>query len=365
MAEEEAPLAGKTVVFAGALGLVARREAGRAVAAHGGQLRRGLTRRTDILVVGQGATGPAALGQLELKLAQADRFGAACIGEAAFLRLVRLAPPPPDEPRPHLLEELQKQTGVDPATLRLLGLFDLVMPVEGRYRFRDLVTAREVARLLREGSTLADILSSATLMQSRGGDLAGMRLVRLAAGGLGVRVGEGLADLDGQMQLPIAETGPDLDALFEAAEAAEAAGDLAQAERLYAACAAASPDDPTVQFNLANVLRGRRQGPEAELRYRRAVALDPRFAEAWYNLAHVMSERGRADLAERYLGQAVEADPAFGDALYNLAQLRFERDDFAGAMAAWQLYLSQDRDSAWARKARAGLALCRQHLKAS
>jgi tetratricopeptide (TPR) repeat protein len=366
MQEGGAALTGKTVVFVGRLVAVPRRQAERAVAAQGGQVRRGLTRRTDLLVIGRSTDGRLSLAQLEDRLAQAERFGAACLSEGTFLRMVDLATAPAPEQRPVSLADVQKQTGLDAATVRLLGLFDIVVPEAERCRFRDLVAAREVARLLRDGSSLEEILhGAATLTRITGGDLAGAKLVRLGPAGLGLRLGTAVADLDGQMRLPIGEPEPELDTLFAEAEAAEAAGDLAGAERLYERCAAATPDDPTIQFNLANVLRAAGRPQEAELRYRMATQLDPRFAEAWYNLAHVMADRHRTSDAERCLEQAVASDPGFGDALFNLAQLRYERDDFAGAAQAWESYLAEDRDSTWARRARAGLALCRQRLRAS
>jgi tetratricopeptide (TPR) repeat protein len=366
MEKGDGALAGKTVVFLGRLMGVPRRQAERAVAEQGGQIRRGLTRRTDLLVLGRGLDDRLGLAQLEDKLAQAERFGATVSSEGTFLRSVGLAAAAADEARPLGLADLQKQTGLDAATVRLLALFDVIAPEDGRCRFRDLVAAREVARLMKDGSMLEEILqSAAALNRFSGGDLSGARLVRLGPSGLGLKLGTAVADLDGQMRLPIGEPGPDLESLFAEAEAAEGARDLAAAERLYEHCAAASPDDPTIQFNLANVLRAQKRPQEAELRYRLATQLDPRFAEAWYNLAHVLADRGRAGDAERCLEQAVANDAGFGDALYNLAQLRFDRGDFAGAADAWERYLAEDRQSTWAKRARAGLALCRQHLRAS
>ncbi|MBX6323752.1 MAG: hypothetical protein IRY94_18200, partial [Rhodospirillaceae bacterium] len=100
MAEASAPLAGRTVVFAGRLLAVTRRQAERAVAAQGGQVQRGLTRRSDLLVVGRALGEGAALERLEDKLARADRLCVRCIGEARFLAAAGLAPPRPAEPRP-------------------------------------------------------------------------------------------------------------------------------------------------------------------------------------------------------------------------------------------------------------------------
>lgn len=367
MAETGAAFAGKNVVFVGRLATVPRRQAEHAVTSQGGVVRRGLTRRADLLVVGRAAHDLLALGRLEHKLAQADRFGVACLSEGAFLRLAGLAAPAEPEARPLSLADLRKQTGLDAETLRLLALFDVIAPVGDACRFRDLVAAREVARLLKEGMALADLVQgAAALTRHSGGDLAAARLVRLRPDSLGLRLGESLAELDGQMLLPLDEDEPaGAEPLFEEAEQAEAAGDLALAARLYARCAKANPDDPTVQFNLANVLRQQDRLPEAELHYRLAIDLDPGFAEAWYNLAYIVGERGRADLAEDYLARALAADPDFADAIYNLAHLRFERGDLPGAIEGWERYLTYDRDSDWAKKARAGLTLCRQRLRAA
>jgi tetratricopeptide (TPR) repeat protein len=358
-------LAGKNIVFLGRLAALRRRQAEHALALRGGLVRRGLTRRSHLLVVGRAAYDLLEHGRLEHKLAQAERFGVSCISESEFLRLAGLAAPAAPEARPVSVAELQRQSGLDAQTLRLLALFDVIAPQQEACRFRDLVAAREVARLLREGVTLAEVLQgAAVLTQRRGGDLAASRLVRLRPDSLGLRLGDALAELDGQMLLPLDEEAAACEQPFEEAEQAEAEGDLARAERLYGRCAQADPADPTVRFNLANVLRQQGRERDAELHYRMAVELDPGFAEAWYNLAYLVGERERPDLAEAYLERALAAAPDFADAIYNMAHLRYERGDFAGAIDAWERYLRYDRDSEWARKARAGLALCRQGLRA-
>jgi predicted Zn-dependent protease len=78
--------------------------------------------------------------------------------------------------------------------------------------------------------------------------------------------------------------------LFEQAQAAEEAGDLAQAERLYRVLMKSDPSDAASPFNLGNLLRanGRKAGAEAALRA--ATRADPTFAEAWYNLSDLLDE---------------------------------------------------------------------------
>src|SRR5690606_16779943 len=167
---------------------------------------RGLTRRADLLVVGRAAHELLAHGRLEHKLAEAERFGVPCVSEGAFLRLAGLAPALAPEARPLSLADVQRQTGLDPYTLKLLALFDVIVPELDACRFRDLIAAREVARLLKEGATVPEILAGVVVLTQRtGGDLAANRLVRLRPDSLGLRVGAALADLDGQMLLPLEE----------------------------------------------------------------------------------------------------------------------------------------------------------------
>ena len=101
-----------------------------------------------------------------------------------------------------------------------------------------------------------------------------------------MRIGEGYADLDGQLRLPMPDAGnPTADELFEAAEIAEDAGEWASAERHYRRALDLDGGDQGAAFNLANALAAQDRGAEAQIYLRRALAIDPDFAEAWYNLA--------------------------------------------------------------------------------
>ena len=91
--------------------------------------------------------------------------------------------------------------------------------------------------------------------------------------------------------------------------------------------------------------------------YLRAVRIDPDFVEAWFNLGCLTLEAGRPDAARRQLEQAVTRDPAYADAVYNLASAAFAAGDMGAAARGWERYLALDPDSAWARKARRGLAV--------
>jgi tetratricopeptide (TPR) repeat protein len=356
-------LAGWIVGIVGRLDAVPSRLVAAEVVRRGGVVRRGLSRRTGLVVIGHGALRQLADGRLQDKLERAAAAHAPCLSENAFLRELRLLPPLPSPASAILLEDLPAQAGLSGDVVRLLVLFDVLQPVDDRCSFRDLVAAREVARLLRERLRLADILEGSGRLAHRDGvDQPLTRLKLVGDGGrLARRIGDCIAELDGQLRLALADpASPTADELFEAAEEAEQAGDLAAAESSYRRCIDADRTDPIALFNLANVLRERGSRGEAKLILQQALELDPGFAEAWYNLAGLLHAGGQRHAARRCLERAIAADPDYADPLYNLAQLRFEAGDLERAADLWRRYLRLDPDSEWSRRARHGLALCRR-----
>jgi tetratricopeptide (TPR) repeat protein len=361
-------LDGKTVVIVGGLDAMPRRVAADELARRGAVTRRGLTRATDLLVVGHQARARLAGGRLQETLEKADRLRVRVISERTLLRALGLLRTSA-EPAAVTLEELTRRARLAPEIVRLLTLFDLIETDGDRCSFRALVTAREVARLLDEGLALTSILESVGLIGVRGdtpGDhpLARHKLICDPDGKVAVRFAGGFAELDGQMRLPLPQAGNlTVDSLFEAAEEAEESKDWATAEHFYRRCTQIDRDDPIAPFNLANVLREQGRTSEAKCHLHQALAIDPNFAEAWYNLAGVVDGEGKREVARSYLLRAVAADPWYGDPMYNLAYWHFVAGRFDEAGAWWRRYLDLDPDSAWAAKARKGLLLCARHLK--
>jgi tetratricopeptide (TPR) repeat protein len=227
------------------------------------------------------------------------------------------------------------------------------------------VSAREVARLLDEGLGLAEILATTQQLARQGAwrdhPLTRLKLVDDGSGHLARWIDGALGELDGQLRLPLpAADNPSIDELFEAAEEAEQAGDLATAETLYRRCIGLDKRDPIALFNLANVLCAQDRKEAARPCLQRAAAIDPSFAEAWYNLALVLEQEGDKGGARTGFERAIEADPSYADPLYNLGHLEFEAEAYERARELWQRYLALDPDSDWSRTARKGLALC-QH----
>ena len=92
--------------------------------------------------------------------------------------------------------------------------------------------------------------------------------------------------------------------MFANAQAAEQAGDIAEAERFYRMLM--KGNDPSAAFNLGNMLRACGRNVEAEAAPRAAVQIDPTFAEAWYNLGDQVDEQGRSEAAIECLRKAVQ-----------------------------------------------------------
>jgi tetratricopeptide (TPR) repeat protein len=359
-------LAGKIVSIIGRFARAPNELVAQEVARRGGTVRRGLPQGTALVALGRRSLAQLADGRLEAKLARAEQIGATCLSENTLLRILDLLPPRAPGAGAIRLDELPQRTGLDPRTVRLLVLYDIVQPCGDECSFRDLIAVREVARLLGDGLALAELLRSAERL-GRAGDgddhpLARLKLVCDATGRLARRIGDVFAELDGQLRLPLPYAdNPSVDEVFDAAEEAEQAGDLASAAALYRRCVSMDQHDPIAPFNLANVLREQGQRGQARLFLELALAIDPEFADAWFNLALLKEAAGEKQDALRCFERAIAADPDYADPVYNLAKLQFELGCFAEASRMWQRYLALDPDSEWSRRARSGLHLCQQH----
>jgi tetratricopeptide (TPR) repeat protein len=111
------------------------------------------------------------------------------------------------------------------------------------------------------------------------------------------------------------------DDLFASAQAAEQAGDVAEAERLYRILMKTDPTDASAAFNLGNMLRACGRNVEAEAALQAATGIDAAFAEAWYNLGGLLDDQGGSEAAIECLRKSLQAAPDYADAMFNLALL--------------------------------------------
>jgi hypothetical protein len=135
--------------------------------------------------------------------------------------------------------------------------FGLLDERAGRFGFRDLASARQIAKLLRDGVRLSEIVRGVSEIR-RWLPEVGLSSVRFRAGpynSLEIEQPEGRTDKRGQFLFAV--DGPEQrpDDLFARALSAEEMGDIAEAERLYRLLMKSDPADASTPFNLGNMLR--------------------------------------------------------------------------------------------------------------
>lgn len=327
--------------------------AGKVLAA-GGQVVRDLTRRCDLLAIGERAWALIDSGALPKRLAVARERGVVVLGERAFA--ASMAGASADTASLPLVAALAGAT-LQAGEAEVLAAFDLIILEGETCRFEDARAVRAAAGLRTEGRSLGETVR----ILSRARDLApkGRHRIQLTPSGeAALAWDDGLTTLEGQGLLPLDEACLDLDGLFETAALAEARGDIAEAVRLYDLLARADRNDPIAPYNLGNLRLAEGAPGQAELAYRMALARDPAFAEARYNLAKALEAMGRLETAQAELEAALGGDPTLADAFFNLAQLRMQAGDAAAAKTLFERYLDLAPDSEAAATARKGILYC-------
>jgi tetratricopeptide (TPR) repeat protein len=329
----------------------------------GGTPSRGVSRKTDALVVGGLGWPLLPDGQLSKSLSRAESYGVPIVSERRLLEWLGRELPN-EEARAYSAEQLAALSGLPVDIVGRLALFGLLDPRGGLYPYRDVMAARQFASLFDAGVGLSVITSSLREIRKwlPEAGLANLKLYPASADAILVEQFKGRTDKTGQFLLPVeeiagtAEGSPD--ALFEQAQAAEEAADADTAQRLYRRVMRTDPDDPAAAFNLGNLLRSQGKKVEAEAAYRAALKADPRFAEGWYNLADLLEEQDRTEMAIDCLQRALKADPDYADATFNLARLLHRHGKHLDAAVYWRRYLALDQSSEWATRAKRALKFC-------
>lgn len=325
----------------------------------GGTPREGITKRTDVLIVGEFGWPLIDDGRPSNSLEQARSYGIPVASERQFLEWFGKAAPD-EQAKTYTADQLASLSKLPATVLGQLAMFGLIEPKDGRYGFRDLAAARQIAGLLGSGIPLSVITRSLHEIRKWLPDaqLSNLRMFPETSDRILIEQMQGRTDKTGQFMLPVETQNDDPDALFEAAQAAEENQETATAERLYRRLLKADPTDSAGRYNLANLLRAGGRAVEAEALYLEAVKVDPDFAEAWYNLADVLDENGRSVEAISALQAAIKANPDYADAVFNLALLQQKLEHHQDAAAWWKRYLKLDPDSPWAARAKRALKFC-------
>jgi len=348
-----------SIAFTGRLACMSRTEAFDVVRQRGGTPSPAVTRRTQVLIVGELGWPLLDDGRPSNKLSRATALGIPIVSERRFLEWVGKAVPD-DVQKTYSAEQLATLSKLSIGMVRELSQLSLLDERDGRFGFRDLASARQIAKLLNDGVRLSEIIHAVSEIRKWLPD-AGLSAVRLHAGALSdVRVEQpgGCTDKYGQFVLAVDGARDDPDDLFDRAHAAEQVGDIAEAERLYRLLMKSDPTDASAPFNLGNMLRAAARIVEAEAALRAATRADAAFAEAWYNLADLLDNQGRSEAAIECLRKALVVAPDYIDAMFNLALLLLRKGSYAEAADYWRRYLAHDRASEWAMRARRSLKFC-------
>ncbi len=354
------------IAFTGRLASMKREDAFALVREAGGVPRRGVTRKTDVLIVGELGWPLLSDGKPSKTLALAKSCDVIVASERQFLEWLGRAAPD-EQVRTYAAPQIAALSGLPSSAIEELTAFGLLDCREERYGFRDLAAARQLSGLLRSGVALSTITKSLREIRKWLPDaaLSNLRLSPTSSDRILVEQLKGWTDKSGQFMLPVEDSQEDPDELFEQAQAAEEAKDLETAQRLYRRVMRLDPSDPTAAFNLGNLLRSLDQKVEAEAAYRAATKADSGFAEAWYNLADVLDDQGQGDKAMACLEQALAADPNYADAIFNLGLMHQRNDRIGEAAACWRRYLSLDHESPWALRAMRALKYCEMQIARS
>jgi tetratricopeptide (TPR) repeat protein len=336
------------------------------VRAHGGKPREGVTKQTDVLIVGELGWPLLDDGRPSNSLARAKSYRVLIASERQFLQwLGRSAPG--EQAKTYTAAQLASLSKLPKEIFDQLSMFGLIEARNGLYGFRDLAAARQVAGLLAAGTALSVITKGLHEIRKWLPDagLSNLKLFPESSDRILVEQMKGRTDKTGQFVLDVEKPADNVHAVFEEAQAAEERSDIATAERLYRRVMKMDPADPAAPFNLGNALHSSGRTLEAETAYRAAVRADPNFASAWYNLADVLDDQRRINEAIECLKRALDADPAYADAMFNMGLFlqRLERHDEAAGW--WRRYLALDNRSPWAARAKRALKYCEIQLAGS
>jgi tetratricopeptide (TPR) repeat protein len=347
------------VAFTGRLACMSRAEAFNVVRQCGGTPSPAVTKRTQVLIVGELGWPLLDDGRPSNKLDRATALGIPIVSERRFLEWVGRCPSDNDQ-KTFSADQLAALTKMSSGMIQELAQLSLLDERDGRFGFRDLASARQIAKLLNDGVRLSEIIRAVSEIRKWLPEV-GLAAVRLHAGALSdvqVEQSGGRTDKYGQFVLAVDGAREDPDELFDRAHSAEQGGDVAEAERLYRLLMKSDPTDASAPFNLGNMLRAAARTVEAEAALRAATRANPAFAEAWYNLADLLDDQGRSEAAVECLRKALVVAPDYTDAMFNLALLLQRKGAYGEAADYWRRYLANDRASEWAAPARRSLKFC-------
>jgi tetratricopeptide (TPR) repeat protein len=346
------------------------------IRAHGGRFTASLNRFTSLLVVGQDGWPLEKDGRLSSKLRKAGSLQRQGIGitvlteEELFARL-GLESPAEGVSRRYSTAQLARLLKVPGDRIRRWAAAGVIRPVEttqgiSYFDYGQVVSARTMSGLVEAGVKPERLRRSIVQMQRWMGNIE-QPLLQLAIleqnGELLVRLDDGLADTSGQRhfdfddgseppEVSLLQPPVNAEQLFEQGCRNEEWGRFDEAAEAYRQALLVGGPNPTICFNLANVLNAMGQKEQAVERYYQVVELNRADVDAWNNLGVVLADLGRTREAIAAMKQVLAIDGEYTDAHYNFADLLDETGHETEAAAHWRAYAAKHDCGAWAMHAR-------------
>src|SRR6516162_79804 len=148
-----------SVAFTGRLACMTRAEAFEVVRQHGGTPSQTVTKRTKLLIVGELGWPLLDDGRPSNKLARARSYSVPVISERRFLEWTGKFIPD-NANKAYSADQLASLSGLSGDRIQELAQLSLLDERAGRFGFRDLASARQIAKLLADGLRLSEIIRS-------------------------------------------------------------------------------------------------------------------------------------------------------------------------------------------------------------
>jgi len=146
-----------SVAFTGRLTCMSRADAFEVVRQHGGTPSQAVTKRTNLVVVGELGWPLLDDGRPSNKLARATSYSIPVVSERRFLEWIGKAVPETVQ-KTYSGEQLAALSKLPSTTIQELVQFGLLDERGGRFGFRDLASARQIAKLVTDGVRLSEIV---------------------------------------------------------------------------------------------------------------------------------------------------------------------------------------------------------------
>jgi hypothetical protein len=207
------------------------------------------TKQTKLLIVGELGWPLLDDGRPSNKLARARFYGVPVVSERRYMEWTEKFIPD-NANKAQSVDQLASLSGLSGEKIQELAQLSLLDERAGRFGFRDLASAGQIAKLLADGVRLSEIIRSVNEIRKWLPDI-GLGNVRLHPGpcdSLEVEQAGARTDKHGQFVLAVDDCRRNPDDLFASAQAAEQAGDIAEADRFYRLLM--NGNDPLAAFNL-------------------------------------------------------------------------------------------------------------------